>query len=44
MVVAVIGVVALAASVGSWFVPGIVLGAGLIVVGVAIELAPGESS
>jgi hypothetical protein len=40
MVVAVIGVVALVASVGSWFPPGIVLGLGLIAFGVVSELAP----
>jgi hypothetical protein len=39
MVVAVIGMVALGASIASWFPPGIALGLGLIVVGLGIELA-----
>jgi len=40
MVIAVIGVVALVASIGSWFPPGIALGLGLVVFGVVSELAP----
>ncbi len=40
MVVAVIGVVAFVASIGSWFPPGIVLG--LVVFGMVIEFAPGN--
>ena len=39
MVVVVIGIVALGASVSSWFPPGIALGLGLIVVGLGLELA-----
>jgi len=38
MVVAGIGAIALVASIVSWFLPGIGIGAGLIVVGVALEL------
>jgi hypothetical protein len=38
MVVAAIGVIALVASVSSWFPPGIGLGVGLVVLGVALEL------
>jgi hypothetical protein len=41
MVVAVIGLVALIASTGSWFPPGIMLGLGLIALGVVIEFTPG---
>jgi hypothetical protein len=40
MVVAVIGLVTLVASVGSWFPPGIVLGLGLIVLGLALDFTP----
>jgi hypothetical protein len=40
MVVAAIGVIALVASVSSWFPPGIALGVGLVVLGVALELPP----
>ncbi len=43
MLVAGIGLIALLASGGSWFPPGIVVGLGLIVLGVAISLAPGGS-
>ncbi len=44
MTVAVIGVVAVVASVSSWFPPGIAVGLGLIVLGAAIALAPGRNS
>jgi hypothetical protein len=40
MIVAAIGVIALLASVSSWFPPGIAVGAGLIVLGVALEATP----
>jgi hypothetical protein len=40
MVVAAIGVIALVASVSSWFPPGIALGVGLVVLGVALEVTP----
>jgi len=40
MVVAAIGVIALVASVSSWFPPGIALGLGLIVLGVVLEVTP----
>ncbi len=43
MVVALIGAIALVASVGSWFPPGIAVGIGLIVLGVVIEFTPGGS-
>jgi hypothetical protein len=43
MTVAVIGVVALVASVGSWFPPGIAVGLGLVVVGAVIALTPGKN-
>jgi hypothetical protein len=38
MVVAGIGAIALVASIASWFPPGIGVGVGLIVIGVALEL------
>jgi len=38
MVVAGIGAIALVASIASWFLPGIGIGVGLIMVGVALEL------
>jgi hypothetical protein len=40
MVIAAIGVIALVASVSSWFPPGIALGVALIVVGAALEVTP----
>ena len=40
MVVAAIGVMALVASVSSWFPPGIALGVGLVVLGLGLELTP----
>ncbi len=40
MTLAVIGAIALVASVGSWFPPGIAVGLGLIVLGVVIALTP----
>jgi hypothetical protein len=43
MTLAAIGVVALVASVGSWFPPGIAIGVGLIGLGAAIALAPGRN-
>lgn len=38
MVVALIGLVALVTSVSSWFPPGIAVGAGLILLGVGLEV------
>lgn len=38
MVVAAIGVIALVASISSWFPPGIAVGLGLVVLGVALEV------
>jgi hypothetical protein len=38
MVVVLIGVIALVASVSSWFPPGIALGIGLIAFGVSLSL------
>jgi len=43
MVVFAIGVIALVASVSSWFPSGIVLGVGLVVLGVALELIPSRN-
>jgi hypothetical protein len=43
MVVAAIGVIALVASVSSWFPSGIALGVGLVVLGVALELIPSRN-
>ncbi len=40
MVVAAIGIIALVASVSSWFPPGIAVGLGLVVLGVALEVTP----
>ena len=40
MVVAAIGVIALVASVSSWFPSGIALGVGLVVLGVALAVIP----
>jgi hypothetical protein len=42
MVVAVIGVIALVASIGSGFTQGIAVGLGLIALGVALEVMPGR--
>ena len=44
MVVALIGLIALVASAGSWFVPGIVVGAGLIALGMGLELSDRNDS
>jgi hypothetical protein len=41
MTVVAIGAIALAASVGSWFPPGIGIGLGLMVLGAVIVLVPG---
>jgi hypothetical protein len=38
MTLALIGLILLVASVGSWFPPGVALGAGFIVLGVLLEL------
>ena len=40
MVLAAIGVIALVASVSSWFPSGIALGVGLVVLGVALAVIP----
>jgi hypothetical protein len=42
MVVAVIGLVALVASIGSWFPPGIAVGVSLIALGLALDFTPGS--
>lgn len=39
MTVALIGLILLVASAGSWFPPGVALGAGLIVVGLLLEFS-----
>jgi hypothetical protein len=44
MTLAVIGAVALFASVSSWFPPGIAIGLGLILLGAVIAVAPGRNS
>lgn len=44
MTIAVIGAIALVASVGSWFPPGIAVGLGLIALGAAIAFTPSRSS
>jgi hypothetical protein len=43
MTVAVIGAIAVAASVNPWFPPGIAVGLGLMVFGAVIALVPGRS-
>jgi hypothetical protein len=43
MVIVVIGLVTVAASVGSWFPPGIAVGIGLIVLGAVIAFTPGKN-
>jgi hypothetical protein len=43
MTVVAIGAIALAASVSSWFPPGIGIGIGLMVLGAVIVLVPGGS-
>ncbi len=43
MTVVVIGALALAASINSWFPPGIGIGLGLMVLGAVIALVPGGS-
>ncbi len=43
MTVVVIGGIAVAASVSSWFPPGIAVGLGLMVLGAVIALVPSRS-
>ncbi|HKC43554.1 MAG TPA: hypothetical protein VKC64_06985 [Burkholderiales bacterium] len=43
MVLIVIGMITVAASVGSWFPPGIAVGLGLVVLGAVIAFTPGKN-
>ena len=44
MTLALVGLILLVASVGSWFPSGVALGAGLIVVGLLLEFTSSEYS